>query len=276
MVKYTPVSGIYIILNTKDGKVYIGQAQSIRRRWGDHKSDLNRGKHRNTHLQRAWNKYGVTAFKFQILEYCPVEQLDEREKHHIAIYKGRGLAYNTSNGGQGTSGVIPNAETRQKLSDARKGEKNHNFGKTFSAEHRQKLSDSHKNPSPEIRQKMINSHKGKIPPNKGKPMSEGQRLKMAEIWKLRPHPMLGKHCSEETRQKISKAKTNPDNETRRKISIALSGSNNPMFGKCFTAEHRQKISDAGKRRPPISEETREKMRKASIAREAKKRSNQPT
>lgn len=60
--------GIYTITCVKTGKVYVGQTGNVRRRWGGHKWDLRKGKHRNAHLQRAWNKYGADAFIFAVAE----------------------------------------------------------------------------------------------------------------------------------------------------------------------------------------------------------------
>ncbi len=50
-------------------------------------------------------------------------------------------------------------------------------------------------------------------------------------------------------------------ETRKKLSISLTGEKNPMFGKTFSEEIRKKISDAGVGRV-FSKETREKIGKA--------------
>lgn len=87
-------SGIYIIHNTKSGQVYIGQAQDIRTRWMGHKSSLRLKSHRNCHLQADWDKYGAKVFKFKVLEYCPVEQLVEREQHFLDVYMTKGICYN--------------------------------------------------------------------------------------------------------------------------------------------------------------------------------------
>lgn len=44
-----------------------------------HFGELNRNVHNNKHLQNAWNKYGEESFEFNVLEYCDVELLNERE-----------------------------------------------------------------------------------------------------------------------------------------------------------------------------------------------------
>lgn len=115
------VSGIYIILNTKNSKVYIGQAIDFKKRWREHSRSLNTGTHRNCHLQRAWIKDGKEAFKFLRLEYCEVGQLDEREQHYIDIYMAKGLCYNIAKDVKAPGrGVEKSEETRRKLSEIAK------------------------------------------------------------------------------------------------------------------------------------------------------------
>ena len=77
------MTGIYAIINKVNGKIYVGQAVSIEDRWGDHKARLNRGKHENSHLQRAWDKYGADNFEFTVLTECAEEQLNTMEEYFI-------------------------------------------------------------------------------------------------------------------------------------------------------------------------------------------------
>ena len=77
-------SGIYKIENKVNGKVYIGSSNSIRRRWQKHKALLRHGKHQNSHLQAAWDKYGEDNFSFSVIELCPIDQLISREQYFIA------------------------------------------------------------------------------------------------------------------------------------------------------------------------------------------------
>ena len=61
--------------------------------------------------------------------------------------------------------------------------------------------------------------------------------------------LKGHFVSKETRAKISKAKTNPSEEIRRKISLGhadVSGENNPNWGKVCSQETRDKIGKANK------------------------------
>jgi group I intron endonuclease len=62
------VSGVYKIVNTINGKIYVGSSVNIRKRWVQHKWDLKNGRHRARHLVAAWNKYGHEAFQFEIIE----------------------------------------------------------------------------------------------------------------------------------------------------------------------------------------------------------------
>lgn len=54
--------GIYQIKNKINGKVYIGQSINIEKRLKRHLNDLRKLKHRNQHLQNAFNKYGEKSW----------------------------------------------------------------------------------------------------------------------------------------------------------------------------------------------------------------------
>lgn len=60
--------GVYKITNLKNGKVYIGSAKCFQVRASQHVSSLKRGKHQNRHLQASWDKHGVDAFLFEVVE----------------------------------------------------------------------------------------------------------------------------------------------------------------------------------------------------------------
>lgn len=79
--------GIYQIENLENGMVYIGQTYNKRgfdMRWQEHKRALEKNKHHNTYLQRAWNKYGSHNFDFVIIEHVDdVNLLDIREQYWL-------------------------------------------------------------------------------------------------------------------------------------------------------------------------------------------------
>ena len=81
---------------------------------------------------------------------------------------------------------------------------------------------------------------------------------------------LGKHLSEDTRQKLSESKKGEkcyifgkhlSEETRKKISEALNGEKCYIFGKHLSEDTRKKISEAHKGKQ-VSEETRQKLSEA--------------
>lgn len=61
-------SGIYLIKNTVNGRVYVGSSKYLEARIKTHISSLTSGKHYNKALQEDWARFGSTAFDFQIVE----------------------------------------------------------------------------------------------------------------------------------------------------------------------------------------------------------------
>ena len=108
-------SGIYIIRNTLNDKCYIGQSSNLKARWAKHKNFLKNNKHHNKHLQAAWNKYGEENFVFEILEKCPIEELDRKEIDYIRKYKTHTEGYNLDEGGQGIRGYKHTEEELTKM-----------------------------------------------------------------------------------------------------------------------------------------------------------------
>lgn len=79
-------SGIYKITNLINNKCYIGSGISIKSRFYQHRTSLNKNKHFNKHFQNAWNFHGEENFKFEILEYCKRENLLLQEEFWIKYY----------------------------------------------------------------------------------------------------------------------------------------------------------------------------------------------
>jgi len=76
MKSTTPhTAGIYRILCVLTGKFYIGSATDIPARWHNHRLALRGGRHKNPHLQAAWNLYGEDSFAFTILEIVKRHEL---------------------------------------------------------------------------------------------------------------------------------------------------------------------------------------------------------
>lgn len=81
------VSGVYLIYCSADEKGYVGSSLRVQTRFTNHRHDLRHGVHDNTHLQKAYIKYGEATFSFLLLEAVPKpatpEILLERENHYL-------------------------------------------------------------------------------------------------------------------------------------------------------------------------------------------------
>ena len=97
----TRLSGIYMIKNNINGKVYIGQSVDIKKRWREHKSAAfnENSKDYDMVIYRAIRKYGLDNFTFSVLEKCPIEKLNEKEIYWIQKLNSKNDGYNVSLGG---------------------------------------------------------------------------------------------------------------------------------------------------------------------------------
>lgn len=144
-------SGIYAITHIASGKCYIGSTNNFRRRWSEHRAELNHGKHHSKPLQNAWRKYGSAAFAFTILEYVPdLTLLITREQYYLdtrLIAKGS-REYNVLLDATSMLGLKHTPETRAKLSWLLKGRSitwsDKLRGRVVSEETRIKLSENAK------------------------------------------------------------------------------------------------------------------------------------
>lgn len=75
--------GVYSIVNTLSNDLYIGSAVNIKYRWRRHRKDLESNGHHSIVLQRAYNKYGKEAFRFEVLEECSRDQLVDLEQGYL-------------------------------------------------------------------------------------------------------------------------------------------------------------------------------------------------
>lgn len=155
------ICGVYRIVNLINNYSYVGASQDVHKRLYEHKIFLNKNNHRNKHLQKDWNDCGEENFKFEILEVCSEKELDDLEIFYIRNAKENNLSYNVLLGGRKNSwlGLSLSEETKSKLSEANKGNKNPMFGKTgdknyfygkrHTKETRIKMSNNHSNVSGE-------------------------------------------------------------------------------------------------------------------------------
>lgn len=227
----------YVIyrFTSPSGKSYIGQTNNLNRRVTEHQSK-NSG---CTVFSSAIKKHGFQNFTQETLkENLTVDAANHWEeifiREHNTISPN---GYNLRSGG-GNSEI--HESTKIKLSKLMSGEKNHQFGKTQSEETKNKRS---------------NAVSGEKHPQFGKPKSKETKEKISKSLtgkKMNPdallamtirmqtnHPMKGRSHSEDSKKRMSEsAKNKPpmSDETRKKLSIAFRGENNPSFGKKKSAE----------------------------------------
>lgn len=188
--------GLYILTNTVNSKQYVGRDRYLPKRTKEHLM----GKCPNCDgIHNAIKKYSADAFDVEIIQYPGIsdEALNAVERWKIRqLHTLSPGGYNLTDGGEGNSN--PSDETRQKLSEAKKGENNPMYGKPLSEEIKRKISEALKGEK--------NPMYGKPSPKKGVPRSEETRRKISEALKINPtitKGMLGKNHSEEACRKIS-------------------------------------------------------------------------
>ena len=192
---------VYRIICKVNSKIYIG-CKFFNKTWKPYYGSSKK-------LKNDIKLYGKENFVREILELCGTREetismeMQMHKQLNVSTAKtpnGEQLFYNKiistgyipdSTGKVPSNfGKTPSAETRLKLSEANKGDKNPNFGKTRSAETRMKLSEA---------------NKGKTPSNFGKPHSAEARLKISAGSKGDKNGFFGKTHSAEIRLKISEA-----------------------------------------------------------------------
>lgn len=92
-------TGIYKITNQKTKECYIGQAVDLATRWKNHaKCGLGIDTPAGNKLYKSMQDYGIWNFSWEILEICPKDQLDEKEKYYIKLYQAKDYGYNKTKG----------------------------------------------------------------------------------------------------------------------------------------------------------------------------------
>lgn len=91
---------VYKITNKINGKEYIGLTNNYDRRLKRHWSDLKRGVHENSFLQKEWEQYGADNFFHTLLESeISEENISEKECLWIKIFDTYHNGYNQNEGG---------------------------------------------------------------------------------------------------------------------------------------------------------------------------------
>lgn len=132
-------TGVYIIENKVNGRIYVGSSVNIKKRWRQHARALEAGKHHSRFMQRAWDKYGKDAFVFRVALAC-------REKHCLmyeqAYIDGLKPDYNSRPNASSQLGYKHTAETRAKMSASRPRDFSPMTGKKHNPEIIKKMSEN--------------------------------------------------------------------------------------------------------------------------------------
>lgn len=200
-------SGIYKITNTVTGKFYIGSAVNFDKRFYLHRNRLKCGNHRNSKLQRAWDKYGNDAFEFSVIERIPdKETLLTAEQQWLDKTNAANVGYNICKIANSRLGVKASTETKKRQSESA-------TGFVHSEKSKKKMSESKmgiKMPprSDEHRDKISKNHKGKV-------VSEETKAKLKEARNRRPPP------SKETLRKMSESMRKTLANKREKLRVEV-------------------------------------------------------
>ena len=230
---------MYVHTNLFNGKRYIGITSQVPdKRWKNGSGYIG-----CTYFYNAIQKYGWEAFSHKIL-YTGLSESDAKAKEVELIRKynttNDNYGYNLTNGGDGASGRVVSAETREKISKSHQGLKH-------SEEAKKVISDrlrgncralGHKH-SEKTKEKISNASKGNQY-SKGYHHTEEMKQHLSEAHR-------GKTLSLETRQKLSainKGRKLSD-EAKKKISIANRGKKY-FEGHRHTDESKAKMSKAQK------------------------------
>ena len=143
-------------------------------------------------VRNAIQKYGWEKVEKEWYE-VPDEDLNFYEEMLVALLGTLSPGgYNLKEGGGNGK---PSEESRQKMSEAKTGEKHPMYGKEHTEETKKKMSDAHT----------------------GKEHIEESKQKTSEALSGEKHPMYGKEHTEESKQKMSEAKTGEKNSNSKKV-----------------------------------------------------------
>jgi hypothetical protein len=79
--------GVYMWINLETGKRYIGSSVDLKRRFLEYFNVNRLLRDSSMTINRALLKYGYSKFSLDILEYCSLDELAEREKHYFNLLK---------------------------------------------------------------------------------------------------------------------------------------------------------------------------------------------
>jgi group I intron endonuclease len=205
------ICGIYKI-TSPSRKVYIGQSVDIKRRFREYSTLSCR---HQISLFNSFKKYGAQRHKFEILQQCERDKLNELEKYYVDLFQCFNSKYglNLRDGGGRESKMGPiTEEKRRKLRESHKGQTAHNKGKLMSKDQYEKCKNTmFKAGSVGIRKgvKLTQEHKEKLRiAHTGKKLSTEHKQNISNKLKGRPSKLKGAKRSITLREKFQELSKN--------------------------------------------------------------------
>lgn len=223
------VACIYSITNIENNLFYIGSTIDARIRWRGHINTMKHGNHHNKRIQNDFNKFGIDAFVFDMIEIVEKkkEVMISREQWYLDFFRPH---YN----------ILPKADSR--------------MGTKMSNEAKEKLRiyATGRKRSPEANAKIVAAQTGRK-------LTDKQRARRKELMKdvVFPkragteNPYYGKKHTDEMKTKMRNGKTSQKSKdaldkTHKylKDSGIFAGNKNPFYNKKHSEASIEKIRAA--------------------------------
>jgi group I intron endonuclease len=169
------ITGIYKIISPTN-KIYIGQSTNIKSRWSKY---YNYKCNKQPKIFNSFKKYNVETHKFEIIEECVLEKLNERElywkQYYLNLYGWKNMLFHQliDNRGDCMKGKKHSEKTKQKMVIAHTGRKDSNetklkksqshLGIVKSKEWRKKIGENHSSNKPifkyDVKHNLIKEYK---------------------------------------------------------------------------------------------------------------------
>ena len=112
---------IYIIQNTINYKIYVGQSKVPNKRWTRHKYDAII-RHKLHPLYNSIRKYGLDNFNYYIIEELPDDEIDSSEEFWIQYFRSwnPNYGYNIELGGCKNKIISQETKNKQSISSKKR------------------------------------------------------------------------------------------------------------------------------------------------------------